>query len=133
MLIDTDVLIWCLRGNENAVKAVDALPQRTISVVTRMELTQGCRNKAEHRLLRSFLNDQAIKIIALTPEIGFRADTWMEQFHLPHGVGVIDCLIASTASFLGSPLLTALGSPLLTANAKHFRCFPMINIRKFVP
>ena len=125
MLVDTDVLIWCLRGNAKAVRAVEVLPQRAISVITRMELVQGCRNKKEHHLLRKFLNDQEVKVIELSPEIGYRADTWLEQYHLAHGVGVADCLIAATASILGLPLLTA--------NTRHFRCFPILQVRRFAP
>ena len=125
MLIDTDVLIWCLRGHSKAVSAVENLPNRRISVITRMELLQGCRDKNEHRLLRRFLNDQEIATVELSAEIGIRADTWMEQYHLAHGVGVADCLIAATAF--------SLAVPLLTANARHFRCFPMLELKKFTP
>ncbi len=125
MLIDTDVFIWCLRGNQKAVSALEGLTQRAISVITRMELVQGCRNKKENYLLRQFLADQEVRVMELSPEIGFRAETWMEQYHLAHGVGAADCLIAATASILGLPLLTA--------NARHFRCFPIVQVRKFTP
>jgi predicted nucleic acid-binding protein len=125
MLIDTDVLIWCLRGNARAVAAVEQLPTRKISVITRMELMQGCRDKNEHHLLRRFLHDQELQTIELSAEIGYLADIWMEQFHLANAVGVADCLIAATASVLGLPLLTA--------NARHFRCFPTLEINKFTP
>jgi len=125
MLIDTDVFIWCLRGNQKAVSALEGLTQRAISVITRMELVQGCRNKKENYLLRQFLADQEVRVMELSPEIGFRAETWMEQYHLAHGVGAADCLIAATASILGLPLLTA--------NARDFRCFPIVQVRKFTP
>jgi len=125
MLIDTDVLIWCLRGNSRAIREIEKLSLRAISIVTRMELVQGCRNKVEHRLLRGFLIDQEFEVIALSPEIGHRADAWIEQFHLSDGVGVADCLIAATASLRGLPLLTA--------NVRHFRCFPLLESRKFTP
>lgn len=123
MLIDTDVLIWCLRGNAKAIAAVDKLSRRKISVITRMELMQGCRDKNEHLLLRRFLNDSEFEVLELSAEIGYRADIWMEQLHLANGVGVADCLIAASASVLGLPLFTA--------NARHFRCFPALEIQKF--
>lgn len=92
-------------------------------MITRMELMQGCRDKIEHTLLRRFLNDNEIEVLELTAEIGYRADAWMEQFHLANGVGVADCLIAATASVHGDALLTA--------NARHFRCFPTLDVQKF--
>lgn len=125
MLVDTDVLIWCLRGNSKAVDTVEKLPRRKVSAITRMELMQGCRDNREHHLLRRFLHDNEVEVIELTAEVGYRADLWMEQFHLANGVGVADCLIAASASVLGLPLLTA--------NARHFRCFPTLDVHKFTP
>ncbi len=34
MLIDTDILIWYLRGNENALKLIESLNGFYVSVVT---------------------------------------------------------------------------------------------------
>ena len=47
MILDTDVLIWFLRGNEKATNAVLESMPFSISVVTYMELLQGKRNKQE--------------------------------------------------------------------------------------
>ena len=47
MILDTDVLIWFLRGNEKATNAVLESMPFSISVVTYMELLQGMRNKQE--------------------------------------------------------------------------------------
>ena len=41
MIIDTDVMIWFLRGNQKAIDFImDAMPF-SISIVTYMELVQG--------------------------------------------------------------------------------------------
>jgi len=125
MLVDSDVLIWCLRGNTKAASAVEKEDQRKISVITRMELMQGCRDRKEHRLLRRFLMDYEIEVIDLSSEIGHRADTWMEEFHLSDGVEVADCLIAASA--------VVQAEPLLTANVSYFRCFSSLEIQPFVP
>jgi len=45
--------------------------------------------------------------------------------HLSHGVGLADSLIAATASMGGHMLLTA--------NARHFRCFSGLRVKKFSP
>jgi predicted nucleic acid-binding protein len=123
MLIDTDVLIWCLRGNAKALKAVESLRDRSISQVTRMELVVGCRSKTEIRLLKRFLVDISINMIPISAEIGGRADVFLEEKHLSHGVGLADALIAATA--------TIQGLPILTGNIKHFRCFPSIVAKRF--
>ena len=47
MIFDTDVFIWCFRGNTNAAKAIQAEATPSISSVTYMELVQGVRNKHE--------------------------------------------------------------------------------------
>ncbi len=52
MLIDTDVLIWYMRGNEKAYKTIEKTDGFSVSVVTYIELVQGKRNKKELNLLR---------------------------------------------------------------------------------
>ena len=52
MLVDTDVLIWLLRGKSSAKAAIEACPSVEISAITYMELLQGVRSKAELQLLR---------------------------------------------------------------------------------
>ena len=125
MLIDTDVLIWCLPGNPRAIKALDEIELRFISQITRMELIVGCRDKSEITLLKRFLSDGNFRIIPLSQEIGNRADLYLEEKHLSHGVGLPDAMIAATASLQGKPLLTG--------NAKHFRCFQDITLKRFTP
>lgn len=45
MIIDTDVLIWYMRGNGKAYERIENLNTFDISVITYMELVQGMRNK----------------------------------------------------------------------------------------
>ena len=56
VLVDTDVLIWYLRGNERAYKVIENLDSFSISVITYMELVQGMRNKKELNSLRQALH-----------------------------------------------------------------------------
>ncbi len=44
MLVDSDVLIWHLRGLPQATQRLDQLPNLTISAVTWLELLQGFRS-----------------------------------------------------------------------------------------
>ena len=125
MLIDTDVLIWCLRGHLRAIQAIDQLSLRLISQVSRTELICGCRDKKEILLLKQFLADGGFKVISLSQEIGNRADFHLEEKRLSHGVGLPDALIAATASLHGQQFFTA--------NAKHFRCFSNLELKRFIP
>ena len=63
MLIDTDVMIWCLRGHAKALKTMEKVQHRLISQITRMELTIGCRNKREIILLKRFLDEGDFEMV----------------------------------------------------------------------
>ena len=63
MLVDSDVLIWYLRGNENAFLAINELDGFEISVVTYIEIVQGMRNKTELTSFRKALKKWNVKII----------------------------------------------------------------------
>jgi predicted nucleic acid-binding protein len=52
MLIDTDVLIWYLRGNENARNIIHNNIPFKISVINYLELIQGMRSKNELKVLQ---------------------------------------------------------------------------------
>ena len=47
MILDTDVLIWFLRGNQRAVDFIMETMPFSISIVTYMELVQGMHDKRE--------------------------------------------------------------------------------------
>jgi predicted nucleic acid-binding protein len=53
MLIDTDVLVWYMRGNEKAKHLIRSTNGFSMSVVTYIELVQGLRNKRELKVLRN--------------------------------------------------------------------------------
>ncbi len=96
-LLDTDVLIDIRRGFPPAVKWFDALGDDVaVSGFTTMEIVQGCINK------------QGCQIA-------------YEQFtllHLPHQIGLLDCLIAQTS--------VENNLPLHTFNVKHYKVYPSL-------
>ena len=63
MLIDTDILIWYMRDNEEAYQLVENSNNFFISVVTYMELFQGLRNKKELNHLRKALHGGYTQIL----------------------------------------------------------------------
>jgi predicted nucleic acid-binding protein len=125
MLIDTDVIIWYMRGNPKALKAIEHHKGFTISVVTYMELVQGMRNKKELASLRKALKSWDTKIIYITEEISSKAMFYVEQHYLNHSVELADALIGATA--------VSHSLSLLTGNDKHYKIVKEIKLSKFRP
>lgn len=125
MIFDTDILIWFLRGNTKAARAVDAEKQRSISVVTYMELLQGSRNKQEAHAIKAFLKDFGFSTLPLSDNIGHRASIYVEEYALSNAVGVADALVAATA--------VEEHEALFSANTKHFKCIKELQLKPFRP
>jgi len=122
-LLDTDVLIWYLRGNQQAYKLIHELNSFCISSVTYMELVQGMRNKEELRALQKTLRAWNVKTIFINEEISAKALFYMEEYFLSHSMQLADSLIGATA--------TSYGMTLITANDKHYRIIKEIEIQVF--
>ena len=125
MLFDTDILIWVLRGDPKAAALVDGCEDRSISVITLMELLQGARDERDARLIKEFFRDFGFKTVPLTENIGHRAVIYMEQYALRSGLRVADSLIAATA--------VENGQPLLTGDSRHFRTIDGLDLVAFKP
>ena len=125
MIIDTDVLIWYMKGNEKAYEAIDSSSTLFISVVTYMELVQNMRNKTELVNLRKALLGWNAHILYISEEISVKAMFYVEQHYLSHAIQLADALIGATA--------IAYGYPLLTANDKHYKVLKDVQIEKFRP
>lgn len=113
MLFDTDVLIFAQQGLASAKAAILKAPQRAISLQTLLELLQTNRGKAEHRLVKGFLQDFSFAVLPLTENIGHRAAIYMEEYGPSTGLQAADAIIAATA--------VENGKTLMSGNAKHFR------------
>jgi hypothetical protein len=125
MLIDTDVLIWYLKGNDKAYQAIESSSNFFISVVTYMELVQGMRDKNELKNLRKALHIWNAKILYISEEISSKAMFYVEQHFLSHSMQLADALIGATA--------IAYGSPVLTGNDKHYKVLKDMEIKRFRP
>lgn len=86
LLVDTDVLIWHLRGYPKATRRLDRLPKLTISVISYLELLQGLRNRAEMLAIQKSLEMRNTERLAITPSITERAVALMEELALSHGL-----------------------------------------------
>ncbi len=125
MLIDTDVIIWYMRGNLKALNILENRENFKMSVITYMELILGLRNKNELIALRKAVRQWNTEIIYITEAISIKAMFYVEQHYLSHSMEIADALIAATA--------VAHSVPLLTANDKHYKAVKEIDIHKFRP
>ncbi len=125
IMVDSDVLIWYMRGNLKAKKTIEKLNGFFISVVTYMELVQGMRNKRELTLLRAALRKWNAKVLFISEDISAKAMFLVEQHYLSHSLVLADALIAATA--------ISSGLKLLTGNAKHYKVIKNIELEKFKP
>jgi predicted nucleic acid-binding protein len=114
-ILDTDILIDVQRGYSPALtwfSQLTELPYLPGYVV--VELIQDARNKQEV--------DNALKLIAPFPVVWptttdcDRAVSEFSIYHLTHGLGLIDALIAACA--------VGLSAELCTFNDKHYRIVP---------
>ncbi len=124
-LVDTDVLIWYLRGNEEAYRLIHALLSFCISSVTYMELVQGMRNKEELRTLQQTLKQWNVKTIYINEEISAKALFFVEEYFLSHSMQLADALIGATAAMYGMILITA--------NDKHYKIIKELEMKVFRP
>lgn len=124
-LVDTDVLIWYLRGNMAATRLLDSLDGWALSAVTYMELAQGCRDNRELSLLQRDLAGRGAKVLPLDTRISDRAISLIETLALSNGLRLADALIAATG------LVREL--PLVTANVKHFVAIDELRVNRFTP
>jgi len=123
ILLDTDVLIDCLRG----LPAADAWLRESadqifaIPGVVAMELIVGCRDdKADLQRTQAFISHFDV-IWAEAPEIK-RAFDLLVAYRLQFGVSIPDCIVAAIA--------LERGMTLYTFNLKHYRMFPGLEVRE---
>lgn len=125
MLVDTDVLIWYLRGNKSAFEIIESQNGFFVSTVTYIELVQGMRNKNELTELRNAFRIWNTKILYINEEISSKAMFYIERHFLSHSLELADALIGATAIVNGLPLLTG--------NDKHYKMINEIDIQIFKP
>lgn len=125
MLIDTDVLIWMTRGHAGAAARLQTMTPWRISVVTYIELAQGCRNKQELERIKNGLALCQTEIVPINASISDRAMQLIDTYALSHGVQLGDALIAATAMERNLKVFTA--------NNKHFGSIGGLQVEIFAP
>ena len=110
-LLDTDVLIDYLRGNEKAVSYVKAHSRQIIiSTISVAELYAGVRDGEERTQLDEFIG--LFPIFPVTVEMGRIGGLYKRDYFKSHCIGLADALIAATAQTNNADIKTL--------NTKHF-------------
>lgn len=105
-LLDTDVLVDCLRGTVPAREWLRAASQDDFIVpgVAAMELLVGCRNRSEMEQVQKFLS--AFRVAWPEASEFARAFEVLAGYRLQTGLSIPDCLIAAMALSRGLRLCT---------------------------
>lgn len=115
-LLDTDVLIDCLRGTAAAQEWLARAASETFQVpgVVAMELVVGCQNQADLQRVRKFLSSFDV----VWPEATefARAYELLAAHYLASRLSIPDCLIAAMA--------LSRSALLYTFNLRHFQALP---------
>jgi len=120
-LIDTDILIDAGRENQKAIillNEIETTSGLAISIITKMELIVGCRDKIELKELDKFLN--RFQIIDVCEKIPQTALNLLKKYRLSHVLLIPDGLIASTA--------IEMNIPLISKNQKDFRFIDRLSL-----
>jgi len=105
VLLDTNILIEILKGNDKTISKIEALEAKlSISSITVMELYYGALNKAELAKLEKFVS--LFNIIELNENISKKATMLVKRYAKSHTLDIPDSLIASTALVLNAKLVT---------------------------
>jgi len=122
ILVDTDVLIWVLRGRDDVVESFERALEDTggflfITPIQVAEIFAGARKK-ELLTIEGFLS--SLKLIVIDRDVGRLAGEFFGRYGKSHGTTLADSLIAAVAK--------SHGLSLWTMNRKHF---PMFSDKEF--
>jgi len=105
IVLDTNVLIEILKGNNETIKKVEAFTDTLcISSITVMELYYGALNKVELNKLEKFVS--LFNIIHLNENISKSSTKLIKSYAKSHSLDIPDSLIASTVLESDAVLLT---------------------------
>jgi predicted nucleic acid-binding protein len=112
--VDTDVLIWILRGRGDVIERFKKLIEQTggevyITPIQIAEIYAGAR-PSELEIIERFLS--SFGVLKINAAIGKRAGEIVNRYGKSHGVKLADAFIAAAAEFYDTKLWTF--------NVKHY-------------
>jgi predicted nucleic acid-binding protein len=123
VILDSDVVIECLRGRRRVVEAAVALGRAGVrtfcTAISWAEVYAGVRS-GEEAATRAFFDARGE--VVLDAKVGRQAGESLVRYAKSHGVEIADALIAAAASVAGLRLWTL--------NRRHY---PMKDLRFYEP
>ena len=114
LLVDTDILIDCLRGRPEALTFLESRGERPfVCAASVAELYAGVREE-ERGDLQTFLT--AFRMVPVSEQIARVGGLYRRDYGPAHGTGLVDGIIAAAAE--------ASGARLATLNRRHY---PMLS------
>jgi predicted nucleic acid-binding protein len=124
IVVDTDILIDSARSIQVAIDKLESLTNDysiAISIITKMELIVGCRNKNELQNLEKFLRNYTL--IPVDENISHKAVELLINYKLSHGLLIPDAFIAATA--------ITINGDLLSKNQSDYRFIKELNLHPY--
>ena len=107
MIIDTDVLVWSMRGYQKAANAISENSPYAITWITYMELIKGARDREEQKAIIAEITRSGIQILHSSSEQSALAITIMRDNHLNNSLDIADAINAAIAISTGNELLSS--------------------------
>lgn len=112
VILDSDIIIWWLRGHEDYHVKLKALLEKYLLYATPVSVAEvwgGARPKEEARIKNFF---SSIDVLVINDEIGESAGHFISKYNRSHSVELSDSLIAACAIHYDCKLWTL--------NHKHY-------------
>ena len=95
ILVDTDVFVDFLRGNENAISFIDEFsPHIILSPIVIAELYAGVKGTNELTVLDNFVS--LFRVVPIDSEIAKAGGSYKRDFGKSHEVGLADAILTAT-------------------------------------
>lgn len=122
-LIDTDVLIWVLRGNKEYVKYLQEIKDKAPLSISTITIAEIYKNIFPSEIVKTENFIQEFLVWDVTSVIAKQGGLYWQQFSKQlKNLNLTDCLIAATANVNEATLISL--------NTKHF---PMKDIKVIKP
>jgi len=118
-IVDTDILIWALRGDKFFTDFLSELSEKNVLSISTVTIAEIYKNIFPSEILKTEKLIQEFKVLDVTMPVAKQAGFYYQQYHKKLlNLGIIDCLIAATAH--------SKSATLVTLNTKHY---PMKEIK----
>lgn len=122
-ILDSDIIIWILRGKPAVIDAVNNITSHTQTGISTITIAEIYKNVFPEEIFNTELFLGRQQIFSITAEVAKTAGMYWNKLHKNcPGISLPDCLIAATAQHERAKVLTL--------NNKHF---PMTDIEILNP